>query len=313
MSVFTKITHAELASFLERYPVGRLLGLQGIGEGVENTNYFVDTDDGRWVLTIFERTRYEDLPFFLALMEHLARRGIPTAMPMPTRDGERQSELKSKPAAIGQRLSGASVLFPSSIQCREVGGLLAQLHIAGQTFPMRAANSRGADWRQQCGETLLNKVDAETAELIRDELAQQAALDLSSLPQGIIHADLFRDNVLFNEDEVSGVIDFYYACNEALLYDLAVTVNDWCMDDARGRPNATRWRAVVQAYRSRRELEPEELKAWPMVLRAAALRFWLSRLEDWHKPREGDMVHVKDPDEYKRILLYYRSGAPLPE
>lgn len=313
MSVFTKITHAELAEFLKRYPVGRALGLQGIGEGVENTNYFVDTDDGRWVLTIFERTRYEDLPFFLGLMEHLARRGIPTAMPIPTLEGERQTILKDKPAALVQRLSGASVLFPSSEQCRGVGELLGQLHIAGQSFPMQAANSRGAQWRAQCGASLLDKVDAETAELIRDELAQQQAQDWSVLPQGIVHADLFRDNVLFNEERVSGVIDFYYACNEALLYDLAVTVNDWCMDDTRGRPNATRWRALVQAYRSRRELEPAELAAWPMMLRAAALRFWLSRLEDWHRPREGDMVHVKDPDEYKRILQYYRSGAPLPD
>lgn len=312
MSVFTKITHAELAEFLQQYPVGRPLGLQGIGEGVENTNYFVDTDDGRWVLTIFERTRYEDLPFFLGLMEHLARRGIATAMPSITHDGQRQAELKAKPAALVQRLHGASVLFPSIEQCRAVGDLLARLHIAAKSFPLRAENSRGAAWRQQCGNALLEKVDSADAELIRGELADQQSLDMTTLPQGVIHADLFRDNVLFDDQQVSGVIDFYYACNEALLYDLAVTVNDWCMDDQRGRPNATRWRALMDAYRAHRDLEPAELEAWPLVLRAAALRFWLSRLEDWHRPRDGDMVHVKDPAEYRRILEYYRSGAPLP-
>ena len=312
MSVFTKITHTELQQFLQQFPVGKLAGFQGIGEGVENTNYFVDTDDGRWVLTIFERTSYEDLPFYLRLMEHLARRGIPSAMPMLTQDGERQTTLKDKPAAIVQRLPGSSVLFPSSEQCSAIGQTLAEMHIAAQAFPLSADNTRGADWRQQCSQQLLDKVDSQTAEMIQDELRAQADLDLGSLPQGVIHADLFRDNVLFTDNAVSGVIDFYYACNDALLYDLAVTVNDWCMEDARGRPNATRWRALVEAYRARRELDPREIAAWPMVLRAAALRFWLSRLYDWHMPREGDIVHVKDPDEYRRILDYYRSGAPLP-
>jgi homoserine kinase type II len=157
--------------------------------------------------------------------------------------------------------------------------------------------------------SLLSKVDKDTRALIEDELAAQSKLDLAALPQGVIHADLFRDNVLFVDDRLSGVIDFYYACNDALIYDLAVTLNDWCFE-TNGHPNAARWNAMTAAYRARREPEESERAAWPLVLRAAALRFWLSRLYDWTFPREGDVVHVKDPDQYRRILEHHRNNPP---
>lgn len=312
MSVFTPVSLAEVREFLRQYPVGALVGFQGIGEGVENSNFYVDTEDGRWVLTIFERTRYEDLPFFLDLMHHCAEHGLPTAAPLETRDGRRQHRLKGKPAALVRRLPGASEVFPSARQCEQAGELLGRLHLVTASFPGSAANSRGAQWRQRVGEQLLEAVDERSAALIADELRAQQALDLSALPQGVIHGDLFRDNVLFVEDRLSGVIDFYYACREALIYDLAIAVNDWCMDPVHGLPNATRWRAMLDGYRSVREPTDAEREAWPMVLRAAALRFYLSRLADQVFPRSGQLVHVKDPDVYRRILVHHREASRLP-
>jgi homoserine kinase type II len=310
MSVFTKVSHAELREFLEQYPVGEFIGYQGIGEGVENTNYFVDTSDGRWVLTLFERLNYADLPFFLGLMDHLASRGFPGAMPVRTHDGKNLVTLNGKPAALVRRLMGQSVLFPNLEQCRQVGRAVGELHVVGKSYTGHCDNSRGTAWREDTGRLLIGKIpDGEAKRLIEDELAAQASVDLASLPQGVIHADLFRDNALFVDDRLTGVIDFYYACNDALLYDLAVTVNDWCFETD-GTPNAARWEAMVSAYRARREFTAAERAAWPLVLRAAALRFYLSRLYDWHFPREGDVVHVKDPDAYKRILQHHRQHLP---
>ncbi|TXH05588.1 MAG: homoserine kinase [Nevskiaceae bacterium] len=311
MSVFTKVTHQELRAFLQQYPVGELIGFQGIGEGVENTNYFVDTTDGRWVLTLFERLNTDDLPFFLGLMDHLASRGFPGAMPARTRDGRNLVTLNGKPAALVHRLVGQSVLFPELEQCAAVGRALGELHVTGLSYAGRCVNSRGPSWREQTARTLLPKVDAATRALLEDELAAQARLDLAALPQGVIHADLFRDNVLFVESRLTGVIDFYYACNDALIYDLAVTLNDWCFEPD-GHLNVARWQAMSAAYRARREPDDRERAVWPLVLRAAALRFFLSRLYDWTFPREGDVVHMKDPNQYRRILEHHRDHAPPP-
>jgi homoserine kinase type II len=309
MSVFTKVSHTELHAFLRQYPLGEVLGFQGIGEGVENTNYYVDTVDGRYVLTLFERLNPADLPFFLDLMEHLAERGVPCPRPLRTRDDRTLTHLNGRPAAMVQRLTGQSVLFPSAAQCAAVGALLGNLHLATRDFSGRAENARGAAWRRDTAWQLLPVVAAETAALIRDELAAQDALDLAALPQGVIHADLFRDNVLFVDERLSGVIDFYYACTDALLYDLAVTVNDWCFD-VRGGLNTEHARWLVTRYAALRPPTATEKKAWPLVLRAAAFRFWLSRLYDWHFPRGGDLVHVKDPGEYRRKLEHHRRHAP---
>lgn len=305
MSVFTKVSHTELLQFLRQYPVGNVVGFQGIGEGVENTNYFVDTDDGRWVLTLFERLNYDDLPFFLGLMDHLAAHGLPTAAPLRTRDGQTLVTLCGKPAAMVRRLVGQSVLFANAPQCAAAGSVLADLHLAAGSFVGQAPNTRGAAWREQTALALLPRLAADARALIESELAAQSTLDLSALPQGIVHADLFRDNVLFVDDRLTGVIDFYYACNDALIYDLAITVNDWCTD-AHGAPNQARATALIGAYVSRRQPGDAEIAAWPLVLRAAALRFYLSRLHDWLNPREGGMVHVKDPDAYRRVLEHHR-------
>ena len=309
MSVFTKVSHPELQEFLRRYPLGEVIGFQGIGEGVENTNYYVDTVDGRFVLTLFERLNHSDLPFFLDLMEHLARHGVPCPRPLHTLNGGTLTQLNGKPAALVQRLTGQSVLFPSAAQVASVGALLGQMHTATADFAGRAQNPRGAAWRRETAERLLPVVDADTAALIRDELTAQAELDLSQLRQGVIHADLFRDNVLFVDERLTGVIDFYYACCDALLYDLAVTVNDWCFD-VRGDLNTELARWLLMRYAAERQVSKPERVAWPLVLRAAAFRFWLSRLADWHFPREGDLVHVKDPAEYRRKLEHHRRHAP---
>lgn len=309
MSVFTKVSPDELVAFLRQYSLGPLLGYQGIGEGVENTNYYVDTVDGRFVLTLFERLDPADLPFFLELMEHLAQREIPCPRPLHTRAGAMLTQLNGRPAALVQRLTGQSVLFPSAAQCASVGALLARMHLAADDFAGGCTNPRGAAWRRATAEQLLPVVDGATAELIRDELAAQDTLELAALPQGVIHADLFRDNVLFVDERLTGVIDFYYACSDARLYDLAVAVNDWCFDP-RGPLNSDYVRWLTSRYTALRRITPAEQKAWPLVLRAAAFRFWLSRLYDWHFPRGGDLVHVKDPAEYRAKLEHHRRHAP---
>jgi homoserine kinase type II len=313
MSVFTKVSHDELIAFLSQYPVGELVGFQGIGEGVENTNYFVDTADGRWVLTLFERLNHADLPFFLGLMAHLADAGFPGAAPLRSRAGDALMTLNGKPAALVRRLAGQWELFPHAEQCAQVGRVLAQLHLVGQTYGGRCENSRGAGWRRRTGLALLPEVDGPAHALIESELAAQATLDLSALPQGIIHADLFKDNVLFVERRLSGVIDFYYACNDALVYDLAVAVNDWCFSTA-GQFQLDRFSALVEGYRQLRPPTAAECAAWPLVVRAAAFRFYLSRLQDWVHPRAGDLVHIKDPEPYRQILEWHRQGRtpPLP-
>lgn len=309
MSVFTRVSSDELREFLERYPLGKLLGFQGIGEGVENTNYFVDTSDGRWVLTLFERTEEAGLPYFLALMEHLAERGFPCPAPAHTHDHRTLTRLNGRWAALVRRLEGGNVLFPTLTQCRQMGTALGTLHVLGTSFSGERANERGPAWRSATGQALLPRVSPEEAALIRSELAGEAAFDWNTLPRGVIHADCFRDNVLFVDERLSGVIDFYYACNDALLYDLAIAVNDWCFDPD-GQINHARAESLISAYCACREPLGVEHKAWNRVLRAAALRFYLSRLYDQYFPREGDLVHVKDPDAYRCILAWHTANPP---
>jgi len=309
MSVFTQVSHAQLHAYLTHYDVGELIGFQGIGEGVENTNYFVDTERGRWVLTLFERLNADDLPFFLGLLGHLASRGYPSAQPLADHSGATLRSLNCKPSALVTRLVGQSVLFPTLTQCAAVGQALGELHVLGESYTGRCVNSRGVEWRRTTAETLLPKVDADTRTLIAEELAAQSELDFGQLPQGVIHADLFKDNVLFVDERLTGVIDFYYACNDALLYDLAVALNDWC-----ARPDGSldldAAAALLAAYRACREPNQAERGAWRLVLRAAAFRFFLSRLYDWTFPRAGDLVHIKDPAPYRHILLHHREQEP---
>ena len=312
MSVFTKVERSELVAFLESYTVGDLQHFQGIRAGIENTNYFVKTSGGRWVLTLFETLPVSELPFCLYLMDHLDAHGIPSPAPVADRNEHILSVLKGKPAALVQRLPGRSALTPSIAQCAAMGEMLARLHLVGQSYGRQRPNSRGPQWWQRMAEVLLPYLDAAGQRLLTNELAHQIRLRDAVLPRGVIHGDLFRDNVLFHGDRISGVIDFYYACNDVLLFDLAIAVNDWCATED-GRLDEARTAAVVQSYARERAFVPAEAEAWSSLLRAAALRFWLSRLHDLHFPRPGELTHIKDPDVFRRILEHQiETPARLP-
>lgn len=291
-----------MAAWLTQYPLGSLLELQGIPEGIENTNYFVTTSAGRFVLTLFEKLNARELPFYLKLMAHLARHGIPCPAPVADVGHRLLGELNGKPACIATRLSGQSVKQPTASQCAAMGAMLGQMHIAGQSFAGQIPNSRGAAWRKDASKAVMQFLSEQDAALLHGEVEFHAQYLLDRIPRGIIHADLFRDNVLMDGDKVGGLIDFYFACTDALLYDVAITVNDWCVDGD-GRLDAERARALLDAYHAARPFTAPEAAQWPLALRLAALRFWLSRLYDLHLPRTGELVKPRDPAYFKRILL----------
>lgn len=301
MSVFTTVSKTELTTWLSDYSLGHLLELQGIASGIQNTNYFVTTSNGRFVLTLFEKLTAEELPFYLNLMAHLARHGIPCPSPVANRHNQFLGQLNGKPACIVSRLNGKSTIAPNIAQCAAIGAMLGQMHLAGQSFSQIMPNPRSGAWRATTASQVRPFLDAPLAALLDNEVALHARQDWTSLPQGVIHADLFRDNVLLEEDRVGGLIDFYFACSDALLYDVAITVNDWCIkaDHALDRPCA---QAFLRAYHAVRPLLESEHAAWPLMLRAASLRFWLSRLFDMHLPRDGELTHTHDPCRFEQIL-----------
>ncbi|BBE49729.1 Homoserine kinase [Ferriphaselus amnicola] len=308
MSVFTRVTEAELTAWLSDYSLGQLLQLQGIASGIENTNYFVTTTNGRFVLTLFEKLTQHELPYYLNLMAHLARHGIPCPAPVANRSEQFLGVLNGKPASIVSRLSGKSLIQPSSTQCAAIGSMLGEMHLAGQSFGLSLANPRGAAWRAETAQQVGKFLSAPDAKLLASEIDFHRSHELSELPQGVIHADLFRDNVLFDENRVGGLIDFYFACNDALLYDVAITVNDWCMGGD-GALDEARTRALLTAYHGVRPFTADEAELWPVALRVAALRFWISRLFDLHLPRPGEMIHAHDPEQFKRILQQHIASA----
>lgn len=309
MSVYTRVKPGQLRDLLDQYVIGELRDYRGISAGITNTNYFVDTTQGRWVLTLFEHLPAAELPYFLQLMDHLATQGIPGAHPVARRDGRFLSQLAGKPAILVYCLQGASVTRPSPLQCAAIGRVMSAMHTAAESFDQYRQNSTGLDWLRSLRNDLTGHLDAEQMILIDDELAFQASQARDALPAGTIHADLFRDNVLFEGDRVSGVIDFYYACHDTLLFDLAVVCNDWCIDDA-GHFLPEHWRVLAMAYADNRTFTDTEYCLWPALLRAAALRFWVSRLADWHFPRAAHDTHLKSPDTFRRILLAHRHQAP---
>jgi len=319
MSVFTTVTAEQLSRWLQGYAVGSLVELRGIAAGIENTNYFVTTSHGRYVLTLFERLPAEQLPFYLDLMSHLARHGIPCPAPIADRDNSLFSTLNEKPAAIVTRLAGAPVMAPSAHHCALIGSALADMHIAARTYPGTTANPRGPAWWHDTAPLVLPFLDDSRRALLESELAAQALVRMQDLPRGAVHADLFRDNALWDgpagTESLSGIIDFYFAGIDTLLFDLAVTVNDWCcLPD--GNLDPVRLAALVNAYRKGRALTTGECNAWPLMLRAGALRFWLSRLFDFHLPRAGELTHAHDPEHFRRILELRRHMAtplePMP-
>jgi len=304
LSVYTPVSQDELAAWLRQYSVGALQKIEPIKAGIENTNYFVTTTQGRYVLTLFERLPAGELPFYLNLMAHLARHGIPCPAPIADLADAYLGTLNGKPAALVTRLPGRSIEAPGEAECRELGLLLARLHLAGRSYPAYLENPRGPRWWRSAARDVQPFLDAAQWRLLEAELEFQAQHRFPDLPRGPVHADLFRDNALFERGRLSGVIDFYFAGVDCLLYDVAVCANDWCLvDPAADRSlDAARTRAFLAAYHALRPFAPAEREAWPALLRAAALRFWLSRLHDLHLPRPGELVHAHDPEHFRLVL-----------
>lgn len=305
MSVYTVVTPEELAQWARRFSFGDDVTLTPIAAGITNTNYFLNTRQGRYVLTLFEALRAEELPFYLELMSHLARHGV--ACPAPVADDSDQliTTLAGKPACLVTFLEGADVMDPSPEQCFALGAMLAKMHRAGETFRFRMENPRGPHWWSRTAAGLYHELPAEDAELLHDEVRFQDSYRFLHLPQGVIHGDLFKDNVLMDGDRIGGFIDFYYACDDLLLYDIAIALNDWTsLPD--GQIEDDKARALLEGYQSVRPLTPDEVIALPVMLRAGALRFWVSRMLDWYHPPEGALTYTKDPQEFKRVLQKHR-------
>jgi homoserine kinase type II len=313
VSVYTPVSDDQLADWLRNYSVGRLVALEPIRSGIENTNYFVTTAQGRYVLTLFERLPADELPFYLDLMAHLARHGIPCPAPIADLSDRYLGELNGKPAALVTRLPGKSVERPGAAECGELGMLLARMHLAGRSYPGYLENPRGAKWWRFAAKEVNGFLDARKKALLENELQFQGDHRFPDLPRGPVHADLFRDNALLERGRICGVIDFYFAGVDRLLYDVAVCANDWCLADPAAdlRLDRPRTRALLEGYQGVRAFEAEEREAWPVMLRAAALRFWLSRLYDFHLPRPGMLVHAHDPEHFRRVLDS-RLAAPAP-
>jgi homoserine kinase type II len=310
MAVFTELDFDEVRAWLECLDVGALTALEGIGAGIENTNYFVTTTRGQWVLTLFERLGFEQLPFYLRLMQHLARHGMPVAEPRADPSGEILHSLRGKPAALCTRLPGRHVDKPTVEHCAQLGATLAELHLAAADFALSQPNLRGLAWWQETAPRVRPFLDAQGAALLDDELDFQrrlaASAAYSGLPRAPVHADLFRDNVLFDDrtgsDVLTGCIDFYFAGVDTLLFDIAVCINDWCIDAVSSGIDEPRAGALVAAYEARRAFTPAEHRLLPALLRAAALRFWLSRLADLHLPRAARMLEPKEPRHFEHLL-----------
>jgi homoserine kinase type II len=313
LSVYTPVSDAELAAWLASYSVGRLVSCEPIEAGIENTNYFVTTTQGRYVLTLFERLPADELPFYINLMAHLARHGIPCPAPIADLSDQYLRRLNSKPAALVTRLPGRSVERPGRGECAELGALLGRMHLAARSYPAYLENPRGARWWRLAARQVAPFLDERRKALLEGELQFQAQHRFPDLPRGPVHADLFRDNALFDEGRISGVIDFYFAGIDCLLYDVAVCVNDWCLVDAQADRSLDegRTRTLLVASHAVRPFPALEREAWPAMLRAAALRFWLSRLHDFHLPRPGMLVHAHDPEHFRDILELRMNAQPV--
>jgi len=313
MAVFTEVSCDEAAVFLRRLGLGNLQAMAACNGGIENTNYFVETDHGEYVLTLFERLAWEQLPFYLHLMQHLAGRGIPVPKPAQDADGRILHRLKDKPAAVVGRLRGKNELAPDAQQCGAVGEMLARMHLAGSDYPRHQPNLRGLPWWKETVPDLLPYVGKDQCTLLLDELAFQTRIAASpgyaALPRGPIHAVLFRDNVMFEGGCLSGFLDFYFAGCDTFLFDIGVCLNDWCLDLDSGRADAVRGTAFLTAYESVRTLVPEERHLLPALQRAAALRFWVSRLRDCYMPREAAALKAHDPSHFERVLRHRVSDA----
>lgn len=315
MAVFTPLVLDDLSDWITQFSLGKALALRGIPSGVENSNFFLTTEAGEFVLTLFENLSFEQLPFYLELMRHLAERGVLVPAPIANRDGRILHTLQGKPASIVTKLEGTSQMAPQPGHCAEVGKMLARMHLAAADFDIHQPNLRGLDWWQATAPQVLPYLDPERRQLLNAQISQQRALAATEtyrqLPRGPIHADLFRNNVMFVGERLTGFFDFYFAGWDTWLFDVAVTVNDWCIDVDSGALDMGRARALLDAYHSVRPFQPAEKEAWPVLLQAAALRFWLSRLYDFHRPREAEMLTPHDPGHFEHILRQ-RINHPAP-
>ena len=310
MAVFTPVSLADLCSWITHFPLGKAHSIKGISSGIENSNFFIRTDAGEYVLTIFENLSFEQLPFYLHLMDHLARRGILVPAPVANLDGKLVTALHGKPAAVVSKLNGQSQMEPGPEHCSAVGEMLAQMHLAGQDFDMVQENLRGLSWWKTTAPKVSRFLSDAQRNLLESELQNQetfaSGATYQQLPRGPIHADLFRNNVMFDGARLTGFFDFYFAGCDTFVFDLAVTCNDWCVDLSTGAADAVRTEAMLTAYQKIRKLTEQELQAWQIMLRGAALRFWLSRLFDFYQPRQAQMLTPHDPAHFERILIKHR-------
>ena len=306
MAVFTEVSEQQADQLMQQLHLGELVSLQGISGGIENTNYFASTAQGDYVLTLFERLNHAQLPFYLQLMKHLAGQGIKVPMPQADPQGVILFTLCDKPAAVVERLQGHSELNPSAAHCQAVGDMLARMHLAGASFDLAQPNLRGLAWWNETAPIVTPYLTAQQSALLTSELAFQnhvaASSAHSALPCGPVHADLFRNNVMFVDHELSGFFDFYFAGVDNWLFDVAVALNDWCIDLDTGSFDAPRLDAMLGAYQAVRPLQAAERQLLNPMLRAAALRFWISRLWDFHLPREASMLQAHDPSHFERVL-----------
>ncbi|MEQ8965199.1 MAG: homoserine kinase [Azospirillaceae bacterium] len=314
MAVYTDVTDEELESFVADYDIGDVLSCKGIAEGVENSNFLLVTDRGQYILTLYEKRVHEaDLPFFLGLLEHLAERGIACPQPIPGRDGHALRRLAGRPAVIVTFLSG---MWPRRIvprHCAALGRAMARLHLAGRDFPLHRPNALGPEAWRPLFERCLAGAPGAGSDMLSPDLKDGVARELdvletawpADLPSGVIHADLFPDNVFFHHEALTGLIDFYFACNDFLAYDLAICLNAWCFEPD-GAFNVTKARLLIRDYGAERPLEPAEIAALPILARGSAMRFLLTRLYDWLNHPEGAFVRPKDPMEYWRKLRFHQ-------
>ena len=306
MSVYTSVNIEELKMWLQDYALDNLTDYQGIKSGITNTNYFLMTAHDRFVLTLFEKNTIEDLPYFVDLMAHLAKNSFLCPKPIFKNNGTALSILKNKPALIVTCLKGKELNKPEVKHCKAVGASLAELHMKSANFTAQHQNTRDLNWIKKTAETLFSELPQDESLLLREEILYQEKKNYK-LPKSTIHGDLFRDNVLFLNDQVSGFIDFYYACTDYLILDVAIAVNDWCVNND-GSFDEARLNAFLDAYKKIRSFNDDEDQAWNDILRLASLRFWVSRLNDFYHIEEGELTFIKDPDHFKKILKQRISG-----
>jgi homoserine kinase type II len=316
MAVFTPVSLDDLTHWIKQFPLGKPLKIKGISSGIENSNFFITTEAGEYVLTVFEKLTFEQLPFYLHLMRHLAQRGVLVPAPVANQHGEIINALHGKPASIVTKLHGTCQLAPAAVHCAAVGSMLAKMHLAAQDFEIRQPNLRGLDWWLETMPVVLPYLSDERQQLLRSEVRFQqtfaAGEEYRQLQRGPIHADLFRNNAMFDGERLTGFFDFYFAGCDTWLFDVAVTVNDWCIDLDSGELDTDRVRAMLNAYHAVRPFTTAEQTAWQPMLRAGALRFWLSRLYDFYLPRDAEMLTPHDPAHFERILRQrIAHAAPL--